>query len=60
MDPLIGTSNIVTSDGPRWKHLHKMLSPAFSVQHISSMRPAVSILFTILILLVGTYISIHD
>jgi cytochrome P450 len=42
VDPLIGAGNIVTIDGPRWKYLHKMLSPAFSVQHISNMRPAVS------------------
>jgi cytochrome P450 len=42
VDPLIGTNNIVTIEGPLWKYLHKMLSPAFSVQHISNMRPAVS------------------
>lgn len=42
IDPLIGPDNIVTSDGPLWKSLHKMLSPAFSVQHISRMRPAIA------------------
>lgn len=42
IDPLIGKGNIVTSDGPRWKHLHKMLSPAFSISHISNMRPMVA------------------
>jgi cytochrome P450 len=41
VDPLIGAGNIVTIEGPRWKYLHKMLSPAFSIQHISNMRPAV-------------------
>jgi cytochrome P450 len=41
IDPLIGTGNVVTTDGARWKYLHKMLSPAFAVQHISKMRPAV-------------------
>jgi cytochrome P450 len=44
IDPLIGADNIVTSNGPRWKYLHKMLTPAFSIQHISNMRPAVSLL----------------
>lgn len=42
VDPLIGKGNIVTVEGPQWKYLHKMLSPAFSIQHISNMRPAVS------------------
>jgi cytochrome P450 len=41
VDPLIGSENIVTSEGHLWKYLHKMLSPAFAVQHISNMRPAV-------------------
>lgn len=39
LDPLIGKGNIVTSEGPRWKHLRKMLSPAFSVMHVTNMRP---------------------
>jgi cytochrome P450 len=43
VDPLIGKDNIVTVEGPIWKYLHKMLSPAFSTQHISNMRPAVSL-----------------
>ncbi|RAR06491.1 glycoside hydrolase family 3 protein [Stemphylium lycopersici] len=42
LDPLIGKGNIVTSDGLRWKHLHKMLSPAFSISHITKMRPMVA------------------
>ncbi|KAH7061619.1 cytochrome P450 [Paraphoma chrysanthemicola] len=42
VDPLIGAGNIVTTDGPRWKYLHKMLSPAFAIQHISNMRPAIA------------------
>jgi cytochrome P450 len=42
IDPLIGKGNIVTTDGPRWKHLHKMMSPAFSIQHISNMRGMVA------------------
>lgn len=42
MDPLIGVGNIVSSNGPEWKHLHKMLSPAFSVQNVTNIRPAVS------------------
>jgi cytochrome P450 len=42
-DPLIGVGNIVTVEGPRWKYLHRMLSPAFAIQHISKMRPAVGI-----------------
>jgi cytochrome P450 len=41
VDPLIGSENIVTSEGPLWKSLHKMISPAFSVQNITTMRPAV-------------------
>jgi cytochrome P450 len=41
VDPLIGTDNIVTSDGQLWKYLHKMLSPAFATQHIANMRPMV-------------------
>jgi cytochrome P450 len=41
VDPLIGADNIVTSEGQLWKYLHKMLSPAFAVQHISNMRPSV-------------------
>ncbi|KAH8732617.1 cytochrome P450 [Phaeosphaeriaceae sp. PMI808] len=42
VDPLIGAHNIVTVEGPRWKYLHKMLSPAFAIQHISKMRPAIA------------------
>ncbi len=42
IDPLIGDGNIVTTNGPRWKHLHKMLSPAFSIQHIANLRPMVA------------------
>lgn len=42
IDPLIGAGNIVTTNGPRWKHLHKMLSPAFSITHISNLRPMIA------------------
>ena len=41
IDPLIGSNNIVTTEDSQWKYLHKMLSPAFSIQHISNMRAAV-------------------
>lgn len=41
-DPLIGPGNMLTSEGPRWKHLHKMLSPAFSITHVSNLRPMVA------------------
>jgi cytochrome P450 len=42
IDPLIGVDNIVTSEGNLWKYLHKMLSPAFAVQHITNMRPDIA------------------
>ena len=63
IDPLIGEGNIVTTEGPRWKYLHKMrmklphikfnrtcadfmppplVSPAFSITHISNLRPMVA------------------
>lgn len=42
MDPMLGAGNIVSVDGPRWKHLHRMLSPAFSISHTTAMRPAVA------------------
>jgi cytochrome P450 len=42
IDPLIGNGNIVTSNGSQWKHLHKMLSPAFAISHITNMRPMVA------------------
>jgi cytochrome P450 len=42
IDPLIGYDNIVSADGPRWKHLHKMVSPAFSIMHITQLRPMVA------------------
>ncbi|KAF1842779.1 cytochrome P450, partial [Cucurbitaria berberidis CBS 394.84] len=42
VDPLIGTGNIVSTNGARWKYLHKMLSPAFSITHISNMRSMVA------------------
>ncbi|KAF2831797.1 cytochrome P450 [Ophiobolus disseminans] len=42
IDPLIGSNNIVTSNGPHWKYLHKMLSPAFAIQHISNMRSGIA------------------
>lgn len=42
IDPLIGVGNIVSTEGPRWKYLHKMMSPAFAITHISNMRPMVA------------------
>jgi len=42
IDPLIGKGNIVTANGQRWKELHKMLSPAFSITHITNLRPMVA------------------
>ena len=42
LDPIIGKGNIVASDGPRWKGLHKMLSPAFAISHIGNLRPMVA------------------
>ncbi|CAN9110826.1 unnamed protein product [Alternaria alternata] len=42
IDPLIGRGNIVTANGPQWKHLHRMLSPAFAISHITNMRPMVA------------------
>lgn len=47
IDPLVGPGNIVTSEGSVWKYLHQMLSPAFAIQHISKMRPAVSAVRTL-------------
>lgn len=42
IDPIIGGSNIVGTDGPRWKYLHKMVSSAFSISYITEMRPMVA------------------
>lgn len=42
VDPMIGKGNIVTSEGPRWKKMHKMLAPAFAITHVTNMRPMVS------------------
>jgi len=42
VDPLIGSGNIVTTNGAQWKYLHKMLSPAFATSHITNMRPMVA------------------
>lgn len=42
IDPLIGNGNIVTTNGPQWKHLHKMLSPAFAISHITNMRAMIA------------------
>jgi cytochrome P450 len=42
VDPMIGVANIVTSEGARWKMLHKMLAPAFSVMHVTNQRPMVA------------------
>lgn len=41
-DPLIGKGNIASAEGPHWKHLHKMMSPAFSITNITEMRPIVA------------------
>jgi cytochrome P450 len=42
VDPMIGKGNIVTSGGARWKMLHKMLAPAFSITHVTNQRPMVA------------------
>jgi cytochrome P450 len=42
IDPMIGKGNIVTSEGARWKMLHKMLAPAFSIMHVTNQRPMVA------------------
>jgi cytochrome P450 len=42
VDSFIGAVNIVTTDGPHWKYLHKLRFPAFTIQHISDRRHAVS------------------
>jgi cytochrome P450 len=42
LDPVIGTGNIVTVNGQQWKHLHKMLSPAFAISHITNLRSMVA------------------
>ena len=42
IDPLIGNGNIVSANGQLWKALHKMLSPAFSITHITNLRPMVA------------------
>ncbi|KAH6638120.1 cytochrome P450 [Boeremia exigua] len=38
VDPLIGEGNVVTSEGTRWKKMHKMLAPAFAIMHVTNMR----------------------
>ncbi|KAF2109528.1 cytochrome P450 [Lophiotrema nucula] len=42
VDPVVGNNNIVTVDGPRWKHLHNMLAPAFGVSRVRDMLPMVA------------------
>ena len=42
IDPLIGEGNIVTSEGARWKKMHKMLAPAFSITHVTNMRAMIA------------------
>jgi cytochrome P450 len=42
MDPLIGKGNIATSEGARWKKMHKMLAPAFAITHVTNLRPMVA------------------
>jgi cytochrome P450 len=42
LDPIVGSRNIVSANGPLWKHLHKMLAPAFAISHITNMRPMVA------------------
>lgn len=42
VDPMIGKGNIVTSDGERWKRMHKMLAPAFAITRVTNLRPMVS------------------
>lgn len=42
VDPMMGKANLVTSEGARWKMLHKMLAPAFSITHVTNQRPMVA------------------
>jgi cytochrome P450 len=42
IDPMIGSGNIVTTEGARWKMLHKMLAPAFSIMHVTNQRPMIA------------------
>jgi len=42
IDPLVGDGNIVTTNGAQWKYLHRMLSPAFAISHVTNMRPMVA------------------
>ena len=42
IDPMIGKGNIVTTEGARWKKLHKMLAPAFAIMHVTNLRPMVA------------------
>jgi cytochrome P450 len=41
VDPMLGEGNIVTAEGARWKRLHKMIAPAFSITYVTNLRPMV-------------------
>ena len=42
VEPVVGVDNIVTTEGPYWKYLHKLLAPAFAKQYIRKMVPSIS------------------
>jgi cytochrome P450 len=42
IDPIVGNRNIISANGPLWKHLHKMLGPAFAISNITNMRPMIA------------------
>ncbi|KAF2730215.1 cytochrome P450 [Polyplosphaeria fusca] len=43
VDPIVGEGNIVAVEGgPRWKYLHNMLAPAFSVSQVRDMLPMIA------------------
>ncbi|KAF2009808.1 cytochrome P450 3A30 [Aaosphaeria arxii CBS 175.79] len=37
IDPIVGAGNIVTAEGPYWKHLHTAFAPAFSISRVRGM-----------------------
>lgn len=39
LKPLAGRQNLVTMEGPMWKHWRSVFNPGFSASHISSLVP---------------------
>ena len=37
IDPVAGRGNIVSANGPVWKHLHQMIAPAFAISRVRGM-----------------------